>query len=441
MKKITFILLLAVVNFHAKAQIAPVNYIDTSLESAGITKIISKDLNNDGFDDIITSTTGTNGRFGYYLNQTTTSFGSFVLVDNSSFCRGIVTGDFNGDALLDFVVIGSTTNQTRLYLNANGSYTSSILDTSAMVLNKIVVADFDQNNSNDLVVIGQHSIDLYRNNGSGVFTKEVILSTSTSPLVLECLDLAAKDIDNDGDVDLISGETAGVVIYTNNGNAIFTPNYYSSQAEIVQVIHPIDIDNDGDFDIVSKNSGGQVKWFSNNGAGVMTYEATLSSIPNVFAINSVDYNNDGLEDLYVSYPNHISVFTNNSNHTFTNEINVHQTSSLIMGQLGVVNIDNQGLSDYVWSGGNNTLAFNINQSNLTVSQSDLNAFALFPNPTKGILNTTFPVEKLTIYNTIGEKVSEYLNVSAIDISSFPNNLYVFQIENNGNRSIHKVIKQ
>lgn len=441
MKKITFILLLAVVNFHAKAQIAPVNYIDTSLESAGITKIISKDLNNDGFNDIITSTTGTNGRFGYYLNQTTTSFGSFVLVDNFSFCRGIVTGDFNGDALLDFVVIGGTTNQTRLYLNANGSYTSSILDTGAMVLNKIVVADFDQNNSNDLVVIGQHSIDLYRNNGSGVFTKEVILSTSTSPLVLECLDLAAKDIDNDGDVDLISGETAGVVIYTNNGNAIFTPNYYSSQAEIVQVIHPIDIDNDGDFDIVSKNSGGQLKWFSNNGAGVMTYEATLSSIPNVFAINSVDYNNDGLEDLYVSYPNHISVFTNNSNHTFTNEINVHQTSSLIMGQLGVVNIDNQGLSDYVWSGGNNTLAFNINQSNLTVSQSDLNAFALFPNPTKGILNTTFPVEKLTIYNTIGEKVSEYLNVSAIDISSFPNNLYVFQIENNGNRSIHKVIKQ
>lgn len=441
MKKITFILLLAVVNFHANAQIAPVNYIDTSLESAGITKIISKDLNNDGFDDIITSTTGTNGRFGYYLNQTTTSFGSFVLVDNFSFCRGIVTGDFNGDALLDFVVIGGTTNQTRLYLNANGSYTSSILDTGAMVLNKIVVADFDQNNSNDLVVIGQHSIDLYRNNGSGVFTKEVILSTSTSPLVLECLDLAAKDIDNDGDVDLISGETAGVVIYTNNGNAIFTPNYYSSQAEIVQVIHPIDIDNDGDFDIVSKNSGGQVKWFSNNGAGVMTYEATLSSIPNVFAINSVDYNNDGLEDLYVSYPNHISVFTNNSNHTFTNEINVHQTSSLIMGQLGVVNIDNQGLSDYVWSGGNNTLAFNINQSNLTVSQSDLNAFALFPNPTKGILNTTFPVEKLTIYNTIGEKVSEYLNVSAIDISSFPDNLYVFQIENNGNRSIHKVIKQ
>lgn len=441
MKKITFILLLAVVNFHAKAQIAPVNYIDTSLESAGITKIISKDLNNDGFDDIITSTTGTNGRFGYYLNQTTTSFGSFVLVDNFSFCRGIVTGDFNGDALLDFVVIGGTTNQTTLYLNANGSYTSSILDTGAMVLNKIVVADFDQNNSNDLVVIGQHSIDLYRNNGSGVFTKEVILSTSTSPLVLECLDLAAKDIDNDGDVDLISGETAGVVIYSNNGNAIFTPNYYSSQAEIVQVIHPIDIDNDGDFDIVSKNSGGQVKWFSNNGAGVMTYEATLSSIPNVFAINSVDYNNDGLEDLYVSYPNHISVFTNNSNHTFTNEINVHQTSSLIMGQLGVVNIDNQGLSDYVWSGGNNTLAFNINQSNLTVSQSDLNAFALFPNPTKGILNTTFPVEKLTIYNTIGEKVSEYLNVSAIDISSFPNNLYVFQIENNGNRSIHKVIKQ
>ena len=86
----------------------------------------------------------------------------------------------------------------------------------------MVVADFDNNNSDDIIIIGQHSIDLYRNNGSGSFSKETILSTSSSSTcVLECLDLATADMDGDGNIDLINGETEGLVIYLNNGNAVF----------------------------------------------------------------------------------------------------------------------------------------------------------------------------------------------------------------------------
>jgi hypothetical protein len=109
-------------------------------------------------------------------------------------------------------------------------------------------------------------------------------------------------------MDLICGETAGLVIYINNGNAIFSPHYYSTLPEILSLVHPTDIDGDGDKDVVTRNSFGDVKWFSNNGFGIMTYEANLSTIPNLKSLTSIDYNNDGLEDIYMLHTPIISPF-------------------------------------------------------------------------------------------------------------------------------------
>ena len=441
MKKNTFCLLAIILTFKLYAQIGTVNFIDTTIETAGITKIISHDLNNDGFKDIITSTTGNNGRLGYYLNQTNATFSAFNQIDAFEFCRGVAIGNFNNDGFVDLVAIGKATNESKIYLSNNGSYSSFTLDTNSMILNDVVVADFDQNNLDDIVIIGQHSIDFYRNNGTGSFTKEIILSTSTSSLVLECLDLAIKDLDNDGDIDLIVGETAGLVIYTNNGNGVFTPNYYSIVPEVIFLVHPIDIDNDGDFDIVCKNGPGQVKWFSNNGNGVMTFQATLSTIPNLKAISSIDYNNDGFEDLYVSYTNTISVFANDATHNFTSEINMYQNSGLIMGQVAIVNIDNIGGLDYVWSGGNNAIAFHLNETTLSLNNTELDSLLLHPNPTEGILNASKEIEKMSVYNIMGEKIMETTNTNHINISHFSQGIYILSVENDGKSSSQKIVKK
>lgn len=441
MKIITFCSLFIVFSLKLNAQIGAVNFIDTTVPTAGISKILSYDLNNDGFKDIITSTTGTNGRLGFYTNQTNATFSAFNLIESFEFCRGFAMGNFNNDTILDIVAIGKSTNESKVYLSASGSYTSFTLDTNTMILNDVVVADFDQNNLDDIVIIGQHSIDFYRNNGSGSFTKETILSTSTSPVVLECLDLAIKDMDNDGDMDIISGETAGLVIYINNGNAVFTPNYYSTTTEVFFLVHPFDVDNDGDFDVVGRNGAGQVKWFSNNGNGVMTYEAMFSTVPDLISLSSIDYNNDGLEDIYASYINHIAVFTNDSNHSFTNAVNMHQNSGLIMGQVAIANIDNLGGLDYVWSGGNNTLAFHLNQTTLGLNHNNLNAITLYPNPTDGILNISEQVEKLSIYTIIGEKIMETSNATTIDISSLSAGIYILSMENDEKSSFQKIVKK
>lgn len=425
------------------AQIGPVNFIDTTLESAGVTKFETIDLNNDGFNEIITSFTGSSGRLGFYQNLANNDFSTFNLIENFSFCKGFAVGEFNGDNLPDLVAIGGTAMEARIYINTNEGFNPGIqLDSNISIqVNDVVVADFDQNDADDIVIIGQHSIDFYRNDGSGFFSKETILSTETSPNPLECLDLATKDMDGDGDIDLICGETAGLVIYINNGNGVFTPNYYSETSEIYFLIHPVDIDGDGDFDVVGRNGAGDVKWFSNNGNGVMTYEATLADIPYLTALKSIDYNTDGLEDLYVSYANHIAIFENDPNHSFSNELIVYEDENLIMGAIQTADINNQGALDYLWSGGNNTIACHINESPLSLSAERKNDNLIFPNPTNGILNFSGEIDKITLYNVSGKKLLETTGKNSLDISHYTAGIYFVMLEDERGESIQKIVKR
>jgi hypothetical protein len=443
MKTISFILIFLCFQIVTKAQIAPVNFLDTSFETAGISKIISFDIDNDGSNEIITSTTGTLGRIGYYQNLTNSTFSSFNLIESFAFCRGIAVGDFNNDNWKDIVSIGGINSDSKIHLNNSGTYSSgTTLDVNNPTqLNDVVVADFDQNNSDDIVIIGQHSIDFYRNNGDGSFSKEIILSTSTSPLQLECLDIDAKDMDNDGDIDLICGETAGLVIYINDGNGVFTPNYYSILPEVVFVIHTFDIDNDGDIDVVGRNGAGDVKWFCNNGSAVMTFESTLANIPNLISMSSVDYNNDGFEDLFISYTNKISIFLNNDSHSFEEELSVYQNNNLVMGVVGVAELNNQPVIDLVWSGGNNTIAYLIMPLPLVTAEVKAEVGYSYPNPSNGIVNFSKPMHKVIVFNSLGEKIFELSNVNSVDLSSYSSGVYLLILEDDINTIYQKIIKQ
>lgn len=439
-KLIFILILLPVLSW---GQIGPLNIIDTTFESAGVTKFISSDLDNDGDNELITSFTGSLGKLAFYDNQSSGIFSSMNIIDSMSFSRGVAVGDFNGDNWNDLVSIGGINIEARIYINNLGTFNNStILDSNISIqVNDVVVADFDSSGLDDIVIIGQHSIDFYRNNGTGNFTKEVILSTSTSPLSLECLDLATVDIDNDGDMDLVCGETEGLVIYINNGNAIFSPNYYSTITEILFLVHPMDVDGDGDIDVVARNSIGELKWFSNNGNGVMTFEATLFSNPNLISINSIDYNNDGMEDIYASYINNISIFENNTNHTFNSEISIHQDNSLLMGSLHIANIDNSGALDYIWSGGNNTIAFHINQSLLSIETSEKKQSDLFyPNPTTGLIRTENSIESIIVFNMFGKYIYEVQNIEQLDLTPYPPGLYILELKNGKLSDYQKIIK-
>jgi hypothetical protein len=419
-----------------------VSVLDNSFETAGVSKVLAFDVNNDGLNELVSATTGTLGRIGYYLNESNNSFSNFNLIETAPFTKGIAVGDFNNDDWNDIVSIGGSNFDSKIHLNDHGIFSQGILidSNNPSQLNDVVVADFDQDNFDDIVIIGQHSIDFYRNGGDGSFSKEIILSTSTSPLQLECLDLEVKDLDNDGDMDLVCGETAGLVVYLNDGNGVFTPNYYSILPEVIFVIHVVDLDNDGDMDVVCKNGANDLKWFSNDGNGVLTYEATISTSTNFISFKSIDFNNDGLQDLFVSYTNNISVYLNDDMHSFDEEISIYQNSNLLMGIVEVAELNNIPGTDLVWSGGTNGLFYQIMPQPLTLSKLEEFQLSIFPNPTAGKISFNSTIDRISVYNLFGMRITEEFYVDSLDLSNCLAGCYLVFTETDGKSAIHKVIK-
>lgn len=441
------LLLIFIFPFVLHAQIGPVEIIDNSPQAVGISKIVSADLDQNGYNDIIASISGSAGKLGYYLNTNGSDFSAFQLIDNVSVSEGVATGDFNNDGWTDLVLIGGANFEVFIYLNNNGSFsTGTLIDSSnPTMLNDVAVADFDGNGSDDLVIIAQHSIDFYRNDGTGSFTKENILSTSTSPKVLECHDLATADFNADGQLDLVVGETAGLVIYLNSGTGVFTPHYPSIMSEIGFLVHPFDIDQDGDMDVFMQTSIGERKWFSNNGNATMTYETNSSIAPDLHSFKSIDYNNDGQEDIFASYLNNVAVFLNDATHTFATEVSLVQDNNLYMDELALIDIDDNGVKDYVWSGTNSTLAYQLNTNNMTIHETHTPAFMIYPNPTEGIIfmDTDWGgTSSLKIYSLSGEMVfqaEKTVSNKPVDLSLLAAGIYLMELKNEAQTQVEKLV--
>jgi hypothetical protein len=435
--------------FMAQGQIGPLTVIDSSLASSAISRIVTADLDQNGYNDIIASFSGTNGKLGYYLNQNGT-FSPLQVIDVIPFSQGVATGDFNQDGWTDIVMIGGIDFRAFLYMNNNGNFSTAIvLDSNISVAVKgIVTGDFDNNGSDDIVIIGQHSIDYYRNTGNGTFNKEPILTTSTSPQPLECLDIAKGDFNGDGNADLVCAETAGLVVYINSGSGVFTPHYYSPTPEIGWLVHPFDMDGDGDVDVMMRKSSGSLEWYSNNGTGSMTFESLLPTVPQLHSFSSIDFNNDGREDLYASYLYHISVFLNDSSHTFSVEIPIANDSLLYMDELCLADVGQDGQDDYIWSGYSRFLGYHINLNGLSIPElAKASPFSVYPNPAtdRFFVHSTasrpFAVTVCDVFGHVVYKKGGILSDQKLKISHLAAGIYTMQIEAKGETYCEKLVVQ
>ena len=114
------------------------------------------------------------------------------------------------------------------------------------------------------------------------------------------------DYDNDGNDDILIPSFAGekIAIFRNN-NGLFqymTPQYNINSIYESKTILTVDYDNDGDRDIFITNIRGKLKLYKNDGTNYS--DVTVSSGLTNDSMNSTaalwfDYNRDGLLDLYV----------------------------------------------------------------------------------------------------------------------------------------------
>ncbi len=164
---------------------------------------------------------------------------------------------------------------------------------------KLIDVDFDSDL--DIVVYSQmdHMVAWHRNNGSGLYDT-VIACTNPKDFILLA---EVADINNDGLVDIITGESHRLSWYQNLGNGNFnTAQLISSSVNFDQFscIYAADLDNDTLIDIVSaSNVDGSLSWFKNDGNGIWSSQQIISNTAfnETTSVYVEDLNQDGDLDI------------------------------------------------------------------------------------------------------------------------------------------------
>jgi len=190
--------------------------------------------------------------------------------------------------------------------------------------------DYDNDGDLDLFVTngpeqGQNNF-FYENNGNGTFTKIDTIAITQDGKASD--GSSWGDIDNDGDVDLFVANWWGQpnLLYVNNGDKTFTfqqNSIVSTEASHSETGSWGDYNNDGFLELYVCNSGGNLRNFlyKNNGDGTFT-KITGGVLTQSFYsrnVDWIDFNNDGLLDIFVTNENNQNenLYLNNGDGTFT----------------------------------------------------------------------------------------------------------------------------
>ena len=256
------------------------------------------DIDRDGDIDLVEAVRGQPNVV--WINPATiTPFISIPQEDNRYNTASIALGDIDGDGDLDMVE-GNALQGNRVYINDRSVFRDTFQTLAGDNTTKVLLGDVDNDNDLDLIIANASAPDnadlVYSNNGLGVFTNsgQSLGSDDTQAAVL-------GDVDDDGDLDLVTGHSGGTTLWLNTAG-IFTDSGQGLSTNNTRELVIEDMDNDGDLDLVFATASGNETWVNNANnlpaeKGVFTPLPAITFGGNVFAIDAGDINGDGKPDL------------------------------------------------------------------------------------------------------------------------------------------------
>ena len=285
----------------------------TDVSSNGVFVLLTGDFNEDGFPDLATSD---NNGFLILLGHGDCTFTStFYPV----FGRGLGSiADFNEDGHQDLVFAHLAVDVRVLLGNGDGTFGAPIfLDQPGVVVFAVAVADFDNDNNQDVVSRGGSSGDPYiffGGNGNGMFSDAVLSNGGGG-----AWDIGVGDFDENGFLDVVSRGN----VWLGSGNGTFTPFANVASGDNLRVF---DFDGDTHLDIAAVSSNTDIVGVSlGNGDGTFAATAVNSAGFRSGHLLVHDTDADGNADLLVGHrrqmasdvlPNEISVLPGNGDGTF-----------------------------------------------------------------------------------------------------------------------------
>jgi len=173
----------------------------------------------------------------------------------------IVVGDIDNNGYKDFVVSGCSSNRisscvevpTNVYLNNGTSLNISPTwsqNLTAMGNGGAVLADIDNDGDLDLLLSDGVDVKIYINNLK-TFTRNSTWETGPINGVVGSTHIIIGDIDNDGDLDLLTPAVNGKNVLLNNGSTFINNVSWGSDIKEASFEREylFDIDNDGKLDL------------------------------------------------------------------------------------------------------------------------------------------------------------------------------------------------
>lgn len=376
-----------------------------------------------------------------------------VISNTADFSKSIYAEDFDGDGDLDLIVAIMDADTIAWYENTDGLGKfgpEQIISTNADRAWSVYAGDFDGDGDIDALSASfwDGKIAWYENiDGIGSFSSEIILSSGMSPYK----SVMAIDIDNDGDLDVITasdGSSSDVQWFENlDGQGNFSETkIIADDACNPESVFAADMDGDGDMDVLS--AGCELIWFENlDGQGNFDTEHIITTeIIDGKSVYVVDMDNDGDMDVLSASndDNKIAWYENIDGQGNFNSQQIITTNAMGAESVFATDLDNDGDIDVIsTSYFDDKLMWYENLIVLGLNENSSLDFSIYPVPTSSILtiNTQNNVTDIIIYNLLGEYILSNTNQNSIDIGVLNQGVYFVKIKDvNGNVGVKKIIK-
>lgn len=238
------------------------------------------DFNGDGMDDIVTANYAGND-ISVLIATGSDSFATAVSYD-AGFTEGsaIGIGHVNSDSNLDIIALFHNSSSARISVfrgNGDGTFQTPVNTTAggASTSGGLIVADFNDDSLDDVVVSTGTTIKLYSSNGSGGLTLAYNQSYTG--------ELKRGDFNNDGRYDFGLRSGNAVRIFRNNGDATWTNMILlSASGTYINDFAIADINGDLNEDIITitglfASTSNMIEKFTGNGSFGFSGPTTLLS--------------------------------------------------------------------------------------------------------------------------------------------------------------------
>ena len=207
------------------------------------------DLDADGDIDLLV---GTNpsiyGGLAWYENRGQGNFYIHEIAADS--VNGITATDFDQDGDIDIATSSSGFQGELQWFRNDGNqrFETALFNVNTADFYSVHSADLDGDGNVDIAYTGRGKLGWYRNEGSGMFSHQVIRDRTSTRF----WSVQASDIDGDGDKDLLVSVPSSTSIqsYENQGNGTFIRKSIGVTSGILSTVSG-DFDSDGDLDLLS----------------------------------------------------------------------------------------------------------------------------------------------------------------------------------------------